>query len=358
MHVLICPDKFKGSLTAFEAAQAIAAGLPAHTTHTLHPMADGGEGSLEVIAGHTQGHWVFCGVHDPLSRSIQARYWVSEGTAYLEMAQASGLGLLSPSERNPCLATSYGTGELLFHALTSGYRKLVLFIGGSATVDGGVGMLAALGFRFFDAEDNIVSPVARNLQRIVRWTEPSLSFDLTVVCDVTNPLHGKTGAAEMFGPQKGATPDQVHDLAKGLHRFEAQVSAEKRISWAHFPGAGAAGGVGWAALTFLKARYVSGFAFLASVTGLEHQVKRADLIITGEGKVDDQTWHGKVPHGVWLLAKKCQKPVIALCGCQEGESPIPVYDILAVSPNHESAMQEAGKWLGEMVGIWMSGEQK
>lgn len=349
MHVLICPDKFKGSLTAIEAAQAIALGLPANCTYTLHPLADGGDGSLEVVAKHTQGHWVFCSVHDPLFRPIQARYWISEGTAYLEMAQASGLALLEEDERNPCKSTSYGTGELMYHALTSGCRKFVLFIGGSATVDGGIGMLAALGFRFFDAQDNILSPVAENLAKIVRWFDPTLHFDLSIVCDVTNPLHGNAGAASMFGPQKGATPSQVESLGHGLRQFETRVSAQKRISWANFSGAGAAGGVGWAALAFLNARHIEGISFIAQLSKLEDHVKKADLILTGEGKIDAQTWHGKVPNGVLDLAKKHGIPVWAFCGVQEGECPIPVYDLLSVAPSPASAMKAASGWLQVLV---------
>lgn len=349
MHVLICPDKFKGSLTALKAAEAIARGLPPGANYTLHPLADGGEGSLQVIAEHTSGHWVFCQVHDPLFRPIQARYWVSENTAYLEMAQASGLDLLTESERQPCRSTSYGTGELIFNALTAGFRKIVLFIGGSATVDGGMGLLAALGFRFLDEAGNTLSPVAGNLEKIDSWTEPKLGLELTVVCDVTSPLHGELGAAQLFGPQKGASPEQVKFLEKGLLHFEQKVAEKKRISWAHFPGAGAAGGIGWAVLTFLQAQQVSGFDFISRVSQLPEKIEKADLIITGEGKIDDQTWLGKVPDGVYKLAKQWHKPLVAVCGIHEGNSPIPVFDLMSVAPNPQSAMQEASSWLEVLV---------
>lgn len=349
MNVLICPDKFKGTLTAFEAAHAIAQGLPPQVNSMIHPMADGGEGSLEVIAEQTQGHWVFSSVHDPLFRPIQARYWVSGDTAYIEMAKASGLDLLHDSERQPCQATSYGTGELVYHAMTSGFRKIMLFIGGSATVDGGVGLLAALGYRFFDSKGNTLSPVAGNLSSIESWFEPRLNLEVSVVCDVTNPLHGDFGAARMFGPQKGASPDQVEQLAAGLWHFERKVAQKYRIDWALFPGAGAAGGVGWAALAFLGATYQAGFDFIARVTQLEKKIQVADLVITGEGKIDAQTWHGKVPDGVYRLANHWNKPVVALCGIQEGPSPIPVFDLVSVAPNMESAQKEAEKWIFEVV---------
>jgi len=311
-------------LEADEVCAAMAAGVrlafPAATVISI-PLADGGEGFAKALTLNAGGDFVSVLVQDPLGRSIQATYGLSADsrTAFVEMAAASGLALLSESERDPILTSSYGTGQLIADALARGVKSIILGIGGSATNDGGTGLAAALGFRFLDKNKKEIMPKGGNLSDIQfidsSHVHPKLATTkITVACDVTNPLFGGSGAAYIYGPQKGASPEQVEFLDEGL-RHLAKIAAEnfgRDVS--QIPGAGAAGGVGAGALWFLNATLESGAAIVFAQTQLEKHIRDADLVITGEGKMDQQTLSGKLVLGVSDMCARYKVPVVAVCG--------------------------------------------
>lgn len=322
MHIVIALDSFKECLSAADACAAVARGfraaLPHARCHCL-PMADGGEGTTAALLAACGGVWQEITVQDPLGRPVVARYGVlSDGRAVLEMAEAAGLHRLAPAERDPRIASSYGVGEMLKHALASGCRHIILGIGGSATNDGGAGMLQALGVRFFDADGGELPPGGAALARLdradFRGLSPALAgVRLDVACDVSNPLCGANGASVIFAPQKGADAAAVAELDAALAHYAAVLSASGQSDCHEQPGAGAAGGLGYA-LTLLGARLTSGIELVMQAAGLADALKDADLVITGEGRLDGQTRLGKVPLGVLRLAQQHDVPVIALAG--------------------------------------------
>lgn len=334
MNILIAPDSFKESLDAIDVCRAIESGFRqvfAEANYTLLPMADGGEGTTSVISYALKGRWMTATVHDPLMRPITAKYLLlADNTAVIEIAAACGLALLTDAERNPLITSSYGVGELILAALANGAQRFIIGLGGSATNDAGLGMLRALGIRFYDNDNNELAEGGSqlaNLQRIDSSTmhaniKQILSQKTTafrVACDVTNPLYGSNGASIIFGPQKGANKQQVKILDKALTHFadifiaqNAQGNAHK--NYHNTAGAGAAGGLGFALMAFLDAELQSGFDIVAKATDLAAHIAKADLIITGEGKLDAQTTMGKVAGAIHKLAKAQQKPVIAICG--------------------------------------------
>ncbi len=324
MRIVIATDSFKGSLTAKEVGDAITVGAhrsnPSHIVDNI-PMADGGEGTVQSLIDATGGSLVSTTVHDPLMRPIQASYGIlGDGvTAVIEMAAASGLPLLSKTELNPSITTTYGTGELILHALDKGCRTFIIGLGGSATNDGGKGMLEALGVRFFDHAGNPLSHgglALRNVQRIdlTQLDTRLKESHIKVACDVENPLCGKHGASETYGPQKGASPKVVQLLDSAMSHYAEVVERDFSIALKHLPGSGAAGGLGAALLGFLDGQFSRGIDLVIKTTGLEKYISEADLVITGEGKIDSQTRFGKTPYGVAQVAKKYGVPVIALCG--------------------------------------------
>ncbi len=320
MQTLICPDKFKGSLTATEVARAIQSGLPIAYQTTCVPMADGGEGSLAVVAANLSGAWQTVKVNDPLFRPISATYFLSDRSAYIEMAKASGYELLTNEERNCLKTTTYGTGELIRDAINKGVEEVFLFIGGSATNDGGIGVAAALGYKFLDETGNELSPIGENLTHIheIRLPEkPIEGITFTVVCDVTNPFYGLNGAAYIYAAQKGANELQIKELDEGLKNLAYIVQQQFNIDLQHIAGTGAAGGLGGGAVAFLNAKIQSGTQTLIQITGLEEKIKASDLVITGEGKVDTQSIQGKLIDGICSIAKKYQVPVWIICGMSE-----------------------------------------
>jgi len=312
LKVVLAFDSFKGSLSAREACEAAAEGLRAvypDAELIFHPMADGGEGTAEALMASLGGEWVPCTVTSPLpERKIEAGFaWLpAEKTAVVEMAQASGLPLLEDEERNPLLTTTFGTGELIAKAIEKGAEKILLTVGGSATVDGGIGAAAALGWRFFDAEENTVPLTGGGLAAIERIEPPAnREFpEVDVLCDVTNPLCGPNGAAHVYGPQKGAMPGMVEQLDAGLEKLAAKISEQLSVEVAELPGAGAAGGLSAGAVAFFGGKLVPGIDTVMEVSGLAHDLEGADWVLTGEGRLDHQSLQGKVVDGIARLAGK------------------------------------------------------
>lgn len=323
MRVLVAPDSFKESLGAVDAARAIAAGLVSVDRSIeidLAPIADGGEGTVEAVVVATGGERVRRAVDDPLGRPVEAVYGRIDGrTAILEMAAASGLALLVPAERDPLLTSTVGTGQLLADAAAGGATRILLGIGGSATVDGGAGALVGLGYRFLDSRGRVVEPVGGRLVDVaaieVPASPPLAGVEIEILCDVDNPLLGPDGAAPVYGPQKGATPAAVARLEEGLARLAACYADAFGRPVADLPGAGAAGGLGAGLAAAFGARLVPGFDALAALVDLERRVAGADLIVSGEGRLDRTSAMGKVLSGLGGLAARHRKPLVALVGC-------------------------------------------
>ncbi len=319
MKVVIASDSFKGSATSLEVAAAIERGIKkadSSVEFSKFPVSDGGEGLLEVIESLDGYYRVNKTVKDPLFNDIKASYVRNENTAFIEMASASGLPLVPNELRNPLNTTTFGTGELIKDALDNGVKKLVIGIGGSATNDGGIGMLNALGAKFYDKDNKELSPIGRSLAEIEKvdfsnFHQSIINTKVSVACDVDNPLCGENGASYIYGPQKGATPEMVKFLDASLDKFSKVTNKENE---ALAPGSGAAGGLGFALKSFLNATLESGIELVLTAIGFEEEVSTADLVITGEGKIDGQSKRGKVPVGVAKLAKKFDVPVIVLAG--------------------------------------------
>lgn len=324
MKIIIAPDSFKESVSASRCAQAIKAGFVSifpQAECVCLPIADGGEGTVEAMVEATDGKMVMLPVMGPMGDFVGAFYGLSgDGqTAFIEMAAASGLMLVPAGERNPLRATSYGTGELIRHALDAGVRHIILGIGGSATVDGGMGMAQALGARFLDERGESVGLGGGALQRLVKIDlsdlDPRLhDCRIEVACDVDNPLLGERGAAAVFGPQKGACIEMVAVLERGLQNYARVMLAATGQDVAPMVGGGAAGGMGAAARVFLNATLKSGIDIVLEAVHLEEALRDADLVITGEGRMDSQTVGGKAPIGVARIAKKYNIPVIGIAG--------------------------------------------
>lgn len=335
MKIVIAPDSYKGSLSAKEVADAIEKGIKKlNKTIVVKkiPMADGGEGTVQSLVDATGGKIVFTKVFNPLMREIKSFYGIlgDNKTAVIEMSAASGLPLLSMEERNPLLTTTFGTGQLFLHALDQGCRNFIIGIGGSATNDGGFGMMKALGIQFLNdkGEDiELGGGALENLSSIdISDLDPRIrECSITVACDVDNPLCGIRGASYIFGPQKGATPEMVFTLDNNLKLFSKVIEKQLGVSIINTPGAGAAGGLGGGLMAFLNAKLKRGIDIVIETTKLENYIKSADLIITGEGSIDFQTQFGKTPFGVAKLAKKYSIPVIALAG-SIGKDAIALYD--------------------------------
>lgn len=323
MKLVIAPDSFKESLSAEKVAQAIARGWQSVYPHAdihLCPMADGGEGTVDAVLAATGGQRRELLVCGPLGQPVQAHWgWLDDGQAVIEMAAASGLHWVAPEQRDARITTTRGTGELILAALDAGARRIILGIGGSATNDGGAGLLEALGARLLDAADQPLAAGGAaliNLQRIeLDGLDPRLAqVEILVAADVDNPLCGPRGASHVFGPQKGASAEQVTQLDQALGHFADVMAATLGEDFREVPGVGAAGGVGFAARAVLGARFRPGIELVAELSGLAEAMQGADLVITGEGRLDGQTLHGKTPVGVARVAQAAGVPVIALAG--------------------------------------------
>ncbi|HZP26476.1 MAG TPA: glycerate kinase [Dehalococcoidia bacterium] len=323
MRLLIAPQEFKGTLSAREAAQAMAAGarqaIPnAHLD--LLPLADGGPGTLEAILSARPGEVHSATVSDPLGRPVRAEWGLVEGeTAVIEVAAAAGLWRLRPEERDPAATTTRGVGELMLAALDTGARRLIVGLGGSATNDGGAGLAQALGARLLDAQGRGLPPGGLALAGLERsdtsGLDPRLAqTEVIAATDVMSPLCGPAGASLLFGPQKGADPETARALDASLAHYAAVLQRDLGVAVDEMPGAGAAGGLGAALIAFLHAEVRPGIEVVGDVVGLEERVRLADLVLTGEGRLDGQTAAGKTVAGVARLAKTYDKPVVVVAG--------------------------------------------
>lgn len=329
MHIVISPNAFKGSLTASEAAGCIAAGLKkSELSCTLKsiPIADGGDGTAHLISKKLSAESIKTMVHDPLGKRIEASFgWVNKTkTAIIELADASGIRLLNPQELSPLTATTRGTGELIKSALDKGVKKIIMGIGGSATVDGATGLLNELGMKFLDNQGKKIKELPKGLSALTRIDMSSMDsrieeVEIILLCDVTNHLLGKNGAAAVFGPQKGADKKEVALLEKCLYQFNAIVKKDLNIDMDSFKHGGSAGGVAAGMAALLNAKLVSGISYYLEIVGFEKELKNADLLITAEGKIDAQTLEGKGPYGVAEKAMQQKIPVVIFAGQVPGK---------------------------------------
>ena len=324
MKIVIAPDSYKESLSALEVASAIEAGFREifpEADYVKIPVADGGEGTVEAMVAATQGNIVRLTATGPLGKPVDAFYGLSgdERTAFIEMAAASGLELVPAAQRDPLITTSFGTGELIKDALDRGVDHVIIGIGGSATNDGGSGMMQALGAHLLDDQGQQIAYGGGALPQLARIDIAQLDPRIKqcrfeVACDVSNPLTGEKGASAIFGPQKGATPALVQQLDQALEHYAQIIHRDLDIDVLHIDGGGAAGGMGAALHAFCQAELRSGIEIVTEALGLAEQVKDADLVITGEGRIDSQSINGKVPVGVAKVAKQYHKPVIGIAG--------------------------------------------
>lgn len=371
MRVLIAPDKFKGSLSARDVAESIAAGLrdilPDAVIEKM-PVADGGEGTVDVIREACGGEWVNCAAHDALGRPIEARYvWLRDrATAVMEMSEAAGLWRIAPDERDLLRANTYGVGEMIKDAARRGAKEILLGLGGSATNDGGLGMARALGFHFLASEEELDNPAG--LVKLTRVVSNDATGNLTALSrqvggvahgafpkviaavDVRNPLLGQRGATRTFGPQKGGTPEQLEVLERALARLADVVACDLGCDFREDPGAGAAGGLGFGLMGFCGASVRPGFDVVAEVVGLKVAIERADVVITGEGKLDEQTLEGKVPAGVARLARESGKRIFAIVGASsEAPAVRSLFDGLYVLARDPVTTEDAIRRVGELL---------
>lgn len=385
VKVVIAPDKFKGSLTSFEVCDAIEKGLqkasPSFDIIKL-PLADGGDGLSEVISYYTQATSQPAEVFNPLFKKIYSSWLLSADgkTAFIEMAKASGLQLLHPSQYNPSQTSNYGTGQLIKTAIDKSVEQIILGIGGSATNDGGIGMAAALGYSFIDENDNELSPIGGNLihiKHIIRLTPTprptrssgrvclhgegnltSVDIDkvhVQVACDVKNLLCGANGASRMYGPQKGADAQMVEQLEAGMMNYAEVVKKDLGVDVSKTEGGGAAGGLGAGCIAFLNAELINGIQLVMQYANVEEHIRNADLVITGEGKLDEQTLEGKLVAGIASLGKKYNKPVTVLCGSrsitdkQLQQLGVSAFSIMDQTKNLQDAINNASSILTDIA---------
>ncbi|BCZ44935.1 glycerate kinase [Clostridium gelidum] len=336
MKIVIAPDSFKGSLTALEVASAIEEGLNKYSKDFIIekvPMADGGEGTVESLVSLTNGETIIVEVKDPLMRDIKGFYGLlgDKKTAVIEMAAASGLPLLEQNERNPLIASTYGTGQLIKDALDRGCKSFIIGIGGSATNDGGTGMLKALGVKFLNKDSKELQDGAIELDQLYKidmtnFDKRIIECNIKIACDVENPLCGENGASFIFGAQKGADKQMMKVLDEKLHHYGEILENTFDMNVINVPGAGAAGGMGAAFIAVIKAELERGIDIIIRESKLSEKLKDCDLVFTGEGKIDYQTKFGKTPFGVASEAKKKNIPVIALAG-SIGEGTESLYEV-------------------------------
>lgn len=325
MKVVIAMDSFKGSLSSLQAGNAVKEAiyrLDNRAEVLVKPLADGGEGTVEVLAEGCDSEVVELQVNGPILNPVVAKYCIlrDTNTAVIEMASASGITLISADERNPLETTTYGVGEVIKDAIKKGCRRFIVGIGGSATNDGGTGMLTALGYEFLDKNNNPIELGAKGLRNLDRIKFDKVIPELkecyfNIACDVTNPLCGENGCSAVFAPQKGGTPEMIRDMDRWLEKYAEIAKTVSEKADKNYSGVGAAGGLGFAFLSFTNANLKSGIEIILEETNIEADIKNADIVVTGEGRLDSQTVMGKAPIGVTKLAKKHGKKVIAFSGC-------------------------------------------
>lgn len=328
MKVVVVIDSLKGSLSSIEAGEAAKAGILGANPNAeviVKPLADGGEGTTEALVAGMNGELKTVEVCGPLNEKVSAQIGMIGETAVIEMAQAAGLPLVAVADRNPLITTTYGVGEMIKNCIEAGCKKFIVGIGGSSTNDAGLGMLMALGFKFLDANGQDVSQGGQGLSQVVSIDETNVLPELAtcefkIACDVNNPLYGTLGAAHIYAPQKGANPEMVEVLDTGLKHFADVVAKHKGQDFAQLPGAGAAGGLGFAFTAFLGGKLESGVKIILEETKLEEELKDADFVMTGEGRIDHQTAMGKAPIGVAKLAKKYNCKVIGVAGATTNDA--------------------------------------
>ncbi len=360
MKIVIAPDSYKESLSALEVATAIERGFREifpSAEYIKIPVADGGEGTVEAMVAATNGRIVTVAVKGPLGEQAEGFYGISgdEQSAFIEMAAASGLEMVPPAKRDPLITTSWGTGELIRHALDAGVKHIIIGIGGSATNDGGAGMVQALGAKLLDEQERQIAPGGAALESLVRIDLRELDKRLAgcrieVACDVTNPLTGEAGASAVFGPQKGATPEMIARLDKALAHYAEIIARDLDIDVLNLAGGGAAGGMGAALYAFCGAELRQGIEIVTDALALDKHVRDADLVITGEGRIDSQTVHGKVPVGVAKVAKRYNIPVIGIAGSLTADVGVvhdhgidAVFSVLYTICTLEKALANAGE---------------
>jgi len=325
MNVVVAIDSFKGSLSTFQAGEAVKEAVICVCKDAdvkVSPLADGGEGTVEAIISAMNGKLEQCEVCGPLGDKVLAQYGISgDGkTAIMEMASASGITLVEPDKRNPLLTTTYGVGEMIADAAERGCRNFIIGIGGSATNDGGTGMLAALGVEFLDRDGKPIELGAKGLENLAEIRTDKLLPEIKesrfcIACDVKNVLCGEKGCSAVYGPQKGADEEMIKDMDKWLRNYAKLTKTVHPDADENYPGTGAAGGLGFAFLSYLNSELKPGIDIVMESTGLEDYVKDADVVVTGEGRLDGQSYMGKAPIGVAKLAKKYGKLVVAFSGC-------------------------------------------
>ena len=360
MKILIASDKFKGSLTATEVGTILQKGILQNYPNaeiTIQSMADGGDGSIDLLdeLWKLDEHKVI--VNNPLFQPIEAIYYTNKDIAFIEMAKASGLALLKKSEQNPFKTTSLGTGELILDAYQKGFKKIKLFIGGSATNDGGIGIAAALGYSFFDTNGREISPIGENLEHIhflkkSKLAEQIKALDIQVVCDVNNPFFGKKGAAYIYARQKGADDSMIKMLDIGLKNLNQVFIESGLVDVQKIAGAGAAGGVGGGMIALFNAQHISGIDLFINLFDIEKLVQNADIVITGEGRLDSQSFDGKVIGGIHKVAQDYQKPMIVVCGQHlknyTSNFSFPIYTILEHANSVEDAIENSATYLSKI----------
>ena len=345
-RIVVAPDSFKGSLSAREVAESCKTGILMESPATdvvMVPLADGGEGTVASLSASFGGRRISVMVHGPLGSIVEATYLCNGDSAVMEMSQAAGLYLLSDSERNPMKTSTYGVGEMILDAINKGCRKIYMGIGGSATNDGGMGMLAALGYRFLDREGNDLEGKGEDLIKVADIDSSAVveglgKTEFVIACDVNNPFYGENGAAVVFGPQKGADPEMVRRLDDGMHNFAEVIRRKSGVDISGLAGAGAAGGLGGASAAFLNARLQSGIEMILDAVDFNEKIKGADLIITGEGSIDRQSLMGKTLSGVLDRAKKEGTPVLVLAGKVEDVEALNRAGFTAIFPIENGAV--------------------
>lgn len=375
MHILLAPNAFKNSLDATRVAKALGAGLQKSKldcTFDYFPIGDGGDGTAPLIIKKHNGTIIRADAHDAVGRKIKSQFGLIENskTAVIELAGASGIRLLSSNELNPLRASTYGTGELIKRALDKGVNKIILCIGGSATVDGGSGILHCLGIQFLNKRKELLSGLPQSLAYLDSidlsgFDKRILDCELILLCDVENKLLGKDGAAKIFGPQKGATPEQVRKLERSLIKLKQVTFQTTGFDMEHIQHGGAAGGVAAGLAAFCKAKLVNGIDYFLDLNGFNEALQKANVIITGEGIIDAQTLEGKGPYGVALRAKDKNIPVIGVAGklplardsilnkyfnrlISINEKPV---DIKVAIKNTRKNLVKTGKAIGDMMAV-------